>query len=68
MDLLQMKYSQLLGDMKIISAKGVIFRQKEAFSISIDASKLDKKEHVYLRIEAKDKIGEQLFTQAVILK
>ena len=55
-------------DMKIISAKGVIFRQKEAFSISIDTSKLDKKEHVYLRIEAKDKIGEQLFTQAVILK
>ena len=54
--------------MKIISAKGVIFRQKEAFSISIDTSKLDKKEHVYLRIEAKDKIGEQLFTQAVILK
>ena len=55
-------------DMKIISGKGVIVSKKGVSSISINTNTIDKKEHVYLRIEAKDKIGEQLFTQAVILK
>ena len=55
-------------ELKIISKRGVIQTKKNAGSISIDTRKLNKKEHVFLRIEAKDKRGEQLFTQAIILK
>ncbi len=55
-------------ELKIISKQGVILKKKNAVTISIDTRKLDKKKHVFLRIEAKDKIGEQLFTQAIILK
>ena len=55
-------------ELKIISKQGVILKKKNAVSITLDMRSRDKQKDVFIRVEAKDSIGEQLFSQAIMLK